>query len=84
MNWEIFGVLAGAVVLSGFLPQIVKGYKTKKLKDLSYLLNGLIGVGMFMWILYGLHIGSFSVIVTNIFGVSFNIILIVMKYLYEK
>lgn len=84
MNWEIFGLVAGAITVSGFLPQIIKGYKTKSLKDLSYLLSTLIGVGMFMWIIYGIVFGSLSIIVANTVGVILNLTLLVMKYNYSK
>jgi len=32
MNWEIFGIMAGLITSSGFIPQIIKGYKTKKIR----------------------------------------------------
>lgn len=84
MNWEIFGLVAGAITVSGFLPQIIKGYKTKSLNDLSYLLSTLIGVGMFMWIIYGIVFGSLSIIVANVVGVTLNLTLLLMKYNYSK
>ena len=82
ISWELFGLLAAAITTSGFLPQIVKGYRTKSLKDISYWLNGLIGLGMFMWLVYGIGIGSIAVVVANIIGVFLNVTLILMKYRY--
>jgi len=82
--WEIFGILAGLITVSGFVPQIIKGYKTKKMEDLSYFLNILIGIGMFMWIVYGIVISSIALTITNVIGVSCNITLILMKYRYSK
>ena len=38
----IIGILAGILILSGWVPQIVKGYKTKKLNDVSAYLMILI------------------------------------------
>lgn len=79
MSWTIVGVIAGLITVSGFFPQIYKGYRTKRLDDLSYFMLSLLGTGMFLWILYGIHIGSFPVIMANIIGVSCNVILIIMK-----
>ena len=31
----IVGTLAGILILSGWVPQIIKGYKTKRLNDVS-------------------------------------------------
>lgn len=80
MFWEIVGVVAGLIVVSGFIPQIIKGYRTKKLEDLSYFMMIFLALGMLLWILYGIHISSFPVIFANIIGVFCNIVLIVMKY----
>ena len=84
MNWEIFGIIAGIFTVSGFIPQIVKGYRIKKLDDLSYFLSVLICIGMSMWLVYGFHIQSIAVILSNIAGVSLNLILFIMKYKYSK
>jgi len=84
INWELFGLFAAAITTSGFLPQIVRGYKMKSLHDLSYWLNILLGFGMLMWLVYGLGIGSLAVVVANIVGVVLNVTLILMKYHYSK
>lgn len=84
MNWEIWGITAGLITSSGFIPQIIKGYRSKSLEDLSYLLNTFLAAGMGMWLVYGIVIRSVSVIVANIIGVVLNLVLIGMKYYYEK
>jgi len=73
MSW---GIVAGLITASGFIPQIMKGYRTKRLEDLSYLLNTLIGLGMVMWIVYGIVISNIAVIATNILGAVLNLALI--------
>ena len=82
--WEIWGIAAGLITTSGYIPQIIQGYKTKSLKDLSYLLNALMGLGMLMWFIYGLSISSVPIIVANIIGVTLNATLIFMKFYYAK
>jgi MtN3 and saliva related transmembrane protein len=84
MNWEIFGIAAGVITISGFIPQIIRGYRTKQLDDLSYFLNIFLIVGMSMWVVYGIQKDSFSVIISNIAGIALNFVLLSMKYLYSK
>ncbi len=84
MNWQIFGLVAGVVTMAGFVPQIIKGYRTKHLKDLSYMMNALLLTGMAMWIAYGINRKDVAIVATNIVGVVFNITLIVMKYYYGR
>lgn len=84
MNWEVFGLIAGGIAVSSFIPQIIKGYKTKKLEDLSYLLAVFFSIGMLMWVIYGFHIKSLSVTISNFVGLCFSSILLGMKYYYSK
>lgn len=84
MNWQVWGFVAGALTSLGFLPQIIKGYRTKHLRDLSYLMNSMLGIGMCMWLLYGINKKDNVIIAANIAGVAFNLTLIAMKYYYSK
>ena len=84
MNWQIFGIIAGILTSFGFLPQIIKGYRTKHLKDMSYMMNGLLAFGMGMWLIYGINRRDMAIIVANISGVIFNLALIIMKFYYGK
>ncbi len=84
MNWEILGLIAGTITISGFLPQIYRGYKTKSLDDLSYLMLILMGTGMFLWLLYGIHLNAVPLIVANTAGVICAVTLILMKFRYSN
>jgi MtN3 and saliva related transmembrane protein len=80
---EILGLIAGAITSIGYLPQIYKGYKTKKLNDVSYYMPGILALGMTLWLIYGIILNAIAVIVANIFGVTFSFLLIIMKKRYS-
>lgn len=80
----MLGIVAGTIVLSGFIPQIYRGWKTKRLDDLSYFMMGFIGLGMFLWVIYGFFRNDMVIILVNAVGVLLNLILIVMKFYYGK
>ncbi|ODS40764.1 hypothetical protein BEH94_01230 [Candidatus Altiarchaeales archaeon WOR_SM1_SCG] len=84
MDWNILGLLAGAITASGFLPQIYRGYKTKSLEDLSYFMLIFFGVGLSLWLLYGIHLNDVPIILANTAGVMCTITLILMKFKYSK
>ena len=52
----IVGILAGILILSGWVPQIIKGYKTKRLNDVSSYLMICIFAGAVLWLVYGIEI----------------------------
>jgi MtN3 and saliva related transmembrane protein len=80
---EIFGLIAGAITSMGFIPQLVKGYKTKKLEDISYYMPAVLAVGMTMWLIYGYLIEALAVMIANAFGITCCFLLIIMKKMYS-
>ncbi len=80
---ELFGLFAGAITSMGFVPQLMRGYRTKKLDDISYYMPAVLTFGMTLWIIYGVLLEALAVIVANIFGVTCCILLIVMKKVYS-
>jgi MtN3 and saliva related transmembrane protein len=81
---DTIGIIAGALVLSSFIPQLFKAYKTKRMIDVSIYLMGLIASGMFLWIVYGIIRKDLVIIGTNVSGFILNVILIVLKLKYDK
>jgi MtN3 and saliva related transmembrane protein len=81
---DTIGIIAGALVLSSFIPQLFKAYKTKRMIDVSIYLMGLIASGMFLWIVYGIIRKDLVIIGTNVSGFILNVILIILKLKYDK
>ena len=84
MNWTILGLLAGAITSMGFIPQLVRGFRTKKLDDVSYYMPLVLIIGMSLWLFYGMMRKDLSIIVANFIGVGCNITLLTMKKIYQE
>jgi MtN3 and saliva related transmembrane protein len=85
VRWaDTIGIVAGILVMSSSIPQIIKSYKTKKMSDLSIYLMSLIASGLFLWIIYGLIRSDMVIIGTNAAGLSLNVTLLAMKLRYDK
>jgi len=81
---DLIGITAGILVLSSFIPQLHKAYKTKRMLDVSIYLMGLIASGMFLWVVYGIIRKDPVIIVTNASGFILYIILMILKLRYDK
>lgn len=79
----VLGLIAGAVTSTGFIPQLIRGYRTKELDDVSYFMPSILAVGMSLWFLYGFFVQEFPIIVANAFGIGCCIVLLVMKKIYS-
>ena len=80
----VIGILAGILILSGWVPQIAKGYRTKKLTDVSSYLMILIFVGATLWLIYGMALDDVYIIGVNEAAMFLTMALLAMKLKYEK
>jgi MtN3 and saliva related transmembrane protein len=65
MPWEIIGFSAAALTSFGFLPQVIKIYKTKSVQDISLLALIQFTVGMLLWVMYGIYLKNIVIICAN-------------------
>ncbi len=84
MEWEIVGIIAAVCTTSGFIPQIIRGIRTKRLDDVSPVMCILLIFGLSMWLSYGIHIEDMIIIVANAFGVLFSTIIITLRFKYMR
>ena len=76
MLWTIIGIAGASLTMFGFVPQIIKMWKTHSVKDVSGLTLVQFGAGSALWMLYGMHLQDFIVIGAN--AMSLAIILIAL------
>ncbi len=81
IDWELLGLAAGVLTMFGFVPQILKIYRTESVKDVSLPMLIQFFVGILFWLLYGIHIQDRNLIISN--AVSF-LTLVVAVGLYVR
>ena len=80
----ILGIAAGIFILSGWIEQIYKGFKTKSLKDVSKFLMIFISIGAILWLFYGIIVNDVYIIGTNIAAIVLMMIVLGMKRRYDR
>ena len=84
MQWELIGSGAAILTMFGFVPQILKIYKTQSVEDVSLWMLLQFCLGMFLWLLYGLHIHDNILIIANIVSFSSLIVAIGLFFKYRR
>ena len=80
----ILAIFASVLILSGWVPQIVKGYRTKKLDDVSKYLMMFVSIGAFLWLLYGIEKNDPYIVGVNVAAIVLTMIVLSMKFRYKK
>ncbi|OGC06468.1 hypothetical protein A2526_06035 [candidate division WOR-1 bacterium RIFOXYD2_FULL_36_8] len=66
MNYIFWiGIVAAVLTTSAFLPQVIKAYKTKHTKDISFMMCIVLSVGLILWLVYGILLFSLPIILAN-------------------
>jgi MtN3 and saliva related transmembrane protein len=85
MNWtDILGLSAGICVTIAVLPQIWKAWKTKKVKDISPIMFGILVFGVALWVVYGVVENDLPIIATNSASLLLNGIMLYLMVRYNK
>lgn len=84
LSLGILATIAGIMILSGWVPQIIKGYKTKKLDDVSKYLMIFVAGGALLWMIYGIEKNDPYIIGVNIAAIVLTMIVLSMKFRYRK
>ncbi len=51
---DTLGLIAGGLTTISFLPQVIKTWRSRSAKDLSFRMFGIFSVGVLLWLIYGL------------------------------
>ncbi len=84
MEWKIVGVIAAISTTSGFIPQIIRGIRTKRLEDVSPIMYILMIFGLSLWLLYGMHLKDVIIIGANAVAMTFSSLILILRYKYLK
>jgi MtN3 and saliva related transmembrane protein len=86
LPWEInlVGYVAAICTTISFVPQLIRVYRLKSAHEISLTMFLVYSFGVFLWLLYGIFIGSLPVIVSNVFSVALSSAILVLKIRYDQ
>lgn len=84
MFWSTVGTIAAICTTVGFIPQIIRGIKTKELRDVSPVMLALLLVGCSLWLAYGIHLKNPIIAFANGFTLSFVITIFMLRFIYKR
>ena len=80
---EIIGFIAAILTTVSFVPQVYKIWKTKSAESVSLSMFLLFFMGVALWFVYGLLLGSISMIVANTITGILALMIVYFKFKYK-
>ncbi|MCX5704294.1 MAG: SemiSWEET transporter [Candidatus Omnitrophica bacterium] len=84
MIWTIIGLSAATLTMFAFIPQIIKVIKTKSAKDVSLITVLQLMFGVFLWVIYGIHLKDPIIILANSVTIFTLIVLLFLYFNYAR
>jgi MtN3 and saliva related transmembrane protein len=81
---EIVGYLAATLTTLAFVPQVLKTWRSRSTGDLSLPTLAAFSAGVFLWLVYGLALGSMPVIAANATTLALNMVLLGLKLRHKR
>ncbi len=79
----LIGYMEGTLTTVSFLPQVIRTWKLRSTHDFSFTMLTLFGLGMLLWTIYGIWIGSLPIILANVITFFLILFLVGMKVRYK-
>ncbi len=81
---DLFGYAAGMLTTVAFLPQVLKTYRSRSAKDISLAMYIIFSLGIALWLIHGLLVGSGPVVAANSVGLVLSLAMVVMKVVFGR
>ena len=80
---KYIGFFAAICTTIAFLPQAIKVYKSKSTKDISLSMFIIFTAGVFSWLIYGIVISDFPLILANATTLILSLFILFYKIKYK-
>ncbi len=81
---DILGFAAAFLTTAAFIPQLVRVLRLRSARDISLPTFLMFSVGVFLWLLYGINIGSKPVIASNGVTLLLSVSILILKLRFDR
>ncbi len=80
---DTIGYIAAVLTTGSFLPQAIHTFQTKDVSGISLTMYSAFTVGIMLWLVYGVLLVSWPMIVANVITLAFAAAILTMKLRYK-
>ena len=80
---ELIGYMAATLTTVSFVPQALHSFKTKDVSGISLGMYSIFTLGIALWLVYGLLIGAWPIVIANIITLALASLILALKLRYR-
>lgn len=77
------GLVAGTLTTAAFVPQVAKAWRTRSTSDISLGMFVLFNAGLVLWLVYGVLIDAWPIVLTNVVTLVLALTILFFKLRYK-
>ena len=81
---DIIGSLAAILTTSAFVPQVLQTWRTRDVSGISLGMYSAFTVGVALWLVYGLLVGAWPIIIANLITTTLASVVLALKIKHRK
>ncbi|MCX7183342.1 MAG: SemiSWEET transporter [Nitrosospira sp.] len=81
--YNLVGYVAAILTTVAFIPQAFKSWQTRDLSGVSLPMYSFFTVGVVMWLIYGVMLDSWPIIIANAITIVLAGVVLVLKVIYR-
>ena len=81
---DLVGSIAACLTTASFVPQVWLSFKTRDVSGVSLGMYSVFTVGIALWLVYGLRLGAWPIVVANAITLLLAAAILGMKLVYGK
>ena len=81
---DFIGSIAAVLTTGSFVPQALHTFRTKDVKGISLAMYSAFTVGMGLWLVYGILMDAWPIIIANAITLSLAVSILAMKLKYHE
>ena len=80
---ELIGYLSAVLTTVSFVPQVLQTLRTRDVRSISLAMYAMFTIGIAGWLVYGLLLRAWPIVVANVVTLSLASIILVLKLRYR-
>jgi len=80
---DLIGYIAASLTTLSFLPQALHTFRTRDVSGISLSMYSMFATGVALWLVYGLLLGAWPIVVANAVTLALALAILVMKLRYR-
>ena len=80
---HLLGFIAGTLTTVAFVPQVVRVWRSRSTHDISAAMFSIFSAGVVCWLLYGVYLRSWPIIVANVVTLALCTVILYFKFRYK-